>query len=687
VTQTASSLSDSFAARLSLALKALNVSRARLASAVGVDKSLVSRWLAGQVTPSSHNLARISNVLAQVKPGFNMTLWERPRAEFELFLGLCTAVPIETLAGDVEGALPHETASPGPTEPIPTAIPESRSPVSGWDAWRLAVFGATVALLMAVAATFWFASRANEVLIEPFDVPSELAQRGLTGDVIAAKLLDRLTDLNNETRSVRPGPGFANERSTVLLGRMIENLRSTFGNVRRVSGEVYAIGDRLVLTYRLDGQAGRTFVGKADALDGTIQRAAENIYEAVGKYRYGVYLFYHRRIPEAKAIYQEIADYDPSRIERAWAVIALSRIARLEGRELDERVYAWRAYQLDPDSPSILGHLRGIAWELGHDEDRLEFSRKIDVVLRGPRARDLSPEGVDVALAQTEARTADELGDYVQAAASYSKAGYPVIAAADIAFDHDPVGLEAQLTVLSKRDIEKDTESEAALGFAKAYRAIDVRAWPEALRSLEGIENVKRTSNGNEDSPRTIRRVIGDPWLAYVQAQLGDWQDVAVILKRMPLDCYICTRMRGDIDAIKHNWGGAAYWFGRAIREAPSIPFAYADWGRMLMAKGDRPGAIQKFAVAHAKGPHFGDPLEMWAEALMLEKRSDLAVAKFEEANADAPHWGRLHFKWGEALMYVGRKDKARQQLLLAAQFDLVASDRSELLRLTQTLH
>src|SRR3954468_22049479 len=55
-----STVSDTFPARLSLALQALNFSRAQLSAAVGVDKSLVSRGLSGQMAPTSHNLARIS---------------------------------------------------------------------------------------------------------------------------------------------------------------------------------------------------------------------------------------------------------------------------------------------------------------------------------------------------------------------------------------------------------------------------------------------------------------------------------------------------------------------------------------------------------------------------------------------------------------------------------------------------
>ncbi|HEX8448913.1 MAG TPA: helix-turn-helix transcriptional regulator, partial [Allosphingosinicella sp.] len=65
-----------FAARLELVLKALSISGGRLAADAGVDKSLVSRWRSGSVTPSSHNLARLTHVIAARRPGFTMLDWE-----------------------------------------------------------------------------------------------------------------------------------------------------------------------------------------------------------------------------------------------------------------------------------------------------------------------------------------------------------------------------------------------------------------------------------------------------------------------------------------------------------------------------------------------------------------------------------------------------------------------------------
>src|SRR4051812_20443255 len=75
VAQVSGSESEDFAGRFSLALRASNLSRSQLSATLGVHKSLVSRWLSGQVTPTSYNLARISAVFAKLKPGFNMILW------------------------------------------------------------------------------------------------------------------------------------------------------------------------------------------------------------------------------------------------------------------------------------------------------------------------------------------------------------------------------------------------------------------------------------------------------------------------------------------------------------------------------------------------------------------------------------------------------------------------------------
>jgi tetratricopeptide (TPR) repeat protein len=165
----------------------------------------------------------------------------------------------------------------------------------------------------------------------------------------------------------------------------------------------------------------------------------------------------------------------------------------------------------------------------------------------------------------------------------------------------------------------------------------------------------------------------------------GDFAAAHAQIDKTPGDCDLCLRTRGKIDAAQKIYDGAAFWFARAAELAPSIPFAYADWGQMLLARGDPDAAIAQFTIANQKGPHFGDPLEGWGEALMAKNQSHLALSKFAEADKYAPNWGRLHLKWGEALVYAGKPDEAKVQFARAAQLDLTPSEKAELARQTRS--
>lgn len=84
---------SSFAAKLNLALKALSMSRARMAADLAVDKSLVGRWAAGKVTPSSHNLARLTALIGERRPGFTMLDWDRDTEALAQVLGVDVTPP------------------------------------------------------------------------------------------------------------------------------------------------------------------------------------------------------------------------------------------------------------------------------------------------------------------------------------------------------------------------------------------------------------------------------------------------------------------------------------------------------------------------------------------------------------------------------------------------------------------
>jgi transcriptional regulator with XRE-family HTH domain len=104
----------SLAAKIDLVMKALTLSRGRLAAELAVNKSMVSRWLSGTVIPSSHNLSQLTLLVAQRVPGFTLLDWDRDLAALADRLGAGIAAPV------------HAPAAP-PPPPAEDAMPAFRS--------------------------------------------------------------------------------------------------------------------------------------------------------------------------------------------------------------------------------------------------------------------------------------------------------------------------------------------------------------------------------------------------------------------------------------------------------------------------------------------------------------------------------------------------------------------------------
>lgn len=101
-------LSVPFHEKLTLVLKALSMSRGRLAAELGVDKSLVGRWASGVVTPSAHNLENLTRVISNHCPGFTMLDWDRDLPGLAGLLGVAAPVNGHGVAGlhDAPDSLP-----------------------------------------------------------------------------------------------------------------------------------------------------------------------------------------------------------------------------------------------------------------------------------------------------------------------------------------------------------------------------------------------------------------------------------------------------------------------------------------------------------------------------------------------------------------------------------------------------
>ncbi len=76
------------AEKLDLLLKASSLSRVAIAQEVGVDKSLVGRWVKGSIHPGEHNLAKLTGVFRTHFPRLTVADWYEDTSELAKRVGI-----------------------------------------------------------------------------------------------------------------------------------------------------------------------------------------------------------------------------------------------------------------------------------------------------------------------------------------------------------------------------------------------------------------------------------------------------------------------------------------------------------------------------------------------------------------------------------------------------------------------
>jgi len=570
-------------------------------------------------------------------------------------------------------------------------------------AFNLSIAFIAVVAAVIVGALVWTAANESGLVVEAFAVPPDMATRGLNGQAVAAQLLDDILDLESASASSRPASSFTNNwgddikieipETGVSIGEARRMMIMWLGNETHITGEVYRTAGGLAIASRASGQAGSVVAGGETDLPKLLQQTAEKIFAVTQPYRYSVYLMRQGKFADAQAVLQKLAARGDTPRERAWADLGLGMIADSRGDWYAGAELHRRAAALFPNFALAYVDIDTEEFNLGHPEAALAAAQTAVRLLESGRDIDMIERARPIALLAERADVAREQADF-GAALDLSRQGINQpdhqssdeqareAIAVDLARLHDrAAALEAWRLLPASGD--------AAVKAARAVTRFEIAHWLGDWGPLLGhqdtLENLLTAAEKNPDdvglSFAVVRARVIKPFTATARAMTGDFAGAHALIDQTPADCDACLRARGIIAAAQRRWGASDYWFGRAVKLSPSIPLAYTDWGRALMARGDLDGAIGKFAAAHAKGLHFADPLALWGEALMAQNRSDLALAKFAEAAKYAPHWGRLQLKWGEALWWLGRKAEARSAFAHASQLDLTPAERSQLAR------
>jgi len=558
----------------------------------------------------------------------------------------------------------------------------------------LYIFGVVVALavMVALGAFVWAAADSRALVVEAFSVPPDFANKGLTGEVIASRVLDRLQAFQGETQSNRAPSSYANNWGNdikvqipdtgVSIGELNRYLHQWLGHETHISGEIYRTASGIAVTARAGASTSPTYSGSDADLDSLIEKAAESVYRATQPYRYGVYLSEHNRDKEARAVYDRLIAQGPS-LERGWALIGLANDLQQNGKLSEAIDDLHRAIAERPDILLAYINLNNYESNLQHDDASLAALQEF---LARAKSGDASMGADDLAYNILLARQgiATGLGDFAQAL-SLTREG---LRGPDRGGIHENLRVNIVLICAALHDAACAKRTFAELppstnaniqvnrfGSLQIAR-VSLHDWPGVLALEERETTLLHAIGGAGDF---FIRELERPVAGLAEAELGHFAQAEALLRDCPADSDLCMRTRGAIRAAQKKWTAADYWFARAMHEAPHTPFGYEAWGEALLKKGDADRAIVQFEAANRVAPHFADPLEGWGEALILKNRSDLALAKFEEASTYAPNWSRLHLKWGEALWWSGKRDDARKQFAVASHLDLSTAEKREL--------
>ena len=281
--------------------------------------------------------------------------------------------------------------------------------VSLWDGLYSFVFR-VVPLLLAAAFVLLLLRemRREDIEIAPIQVPTKLAEAGLSPDVVALRLLDQVVLVQNTVTAERLGqqrlelagdqPDFNVPIAGLSLRALATLLRSVFGTPsRRITGEIVLEKEQLKLRLRLAGHGLIADIDgvQADAVDQLLTRAAPEIWRVIQP---RLYAWHMAQTEPDQAI---VRDRLRALLRSTGGDVATETTARglmgrsylREGRARDAFDIAEIMINANPEQ-GVAWYLRGLAqFRMGRVEAALEDYR---------RAQQLDPRAIWVHIALAE---------------------------------------------------------------------------------------------------------------------------------------------------------------------------------------------------------------------------------------------------------------------------------------------
>ena len=514
-------------------------------------------------------------------------------------------------------------------------------------ATTILISGLTTLVGVFCAVMIHDALTSRSVIVEQFDAPPALANRGLSGKGVASALLDQLTRLQIATHGSAARRELSNAwtndikiqvpETGVSIGEINRLLKARFGNDLHIGGDlIQSETGGLVLTVRGDGLVPKSFAGKPTDLQTLIDQAAEYIYGQSQPSLYATYLLNSDRNQDAvafsKAAYATAPESERPYILNTWGnalgntgappaqSLALYRAA------LAIKPDYWVAYNNVMNAALSMGDEEG-AWKAGEAMRRAAGGRPGEAAEVYYGNWDLLTWNLQAWRAATVADAEAHNG-----VGSLTNAVGPNIADIDTRL-HDAA--DADLQMQTAQTDPGDPTVAALTHFVYGRLASEAGDTARAASEMEAFGKGFADPVVSSDYPGY------DCWIAPAQEAAGhpDRADATLKAGGHFVDCY---RFRADIIDGRGDWAGAQRAYADAVAIAPDLPAAYYSWGLALARHGELEGALAKLQAATERGPHWADPLKAWGDVLARQEKWHAALTRYREALAFAPKWTGL---------------------------------------------
>jgi tetratricopeptide (TPR) repeat protein len=515
-----------------------------------------------------------------------------------------------------------------------------------------ALFASIIGIGLAIV--IYSAIQSRNVVVDSFSVPPSLEQKGLTGRVVAAGLLDVLSKIQTATRSSLSHrlvvSAWSNDvtievpEAGISIGQLERMIKTRFGHDQHIEGDlVLADKGGYVLRVRGTGILSKTFTDESGNLEFLLKQAGEYVY---GQSQPGLWAWYlgdvgrsAEAISFSQSMFQSANSAERPLILNSWGNAILSQGADNANQRALE-LYR-EAVHLDPKYLIPQNNIMQTLTNLGREEEVLPVGKRLLKLAGGRR------EGIDENLLQywdtalwnlqeerrafiTDMEKSGGLGSINQA---NGPEGFSV-AEIDVLL-HDVDAAKAQLLVTNYD--AKSAPGRAAATLARGLLAAELGDYAGAAKEIDIMLEAFKDPVVFTASTSTICFALPVYQAAHQSAKIE-----AVFTAVGSLTFVDCTRFKGDLLDARGDWAEAQEWYAKAVKLAPSLPAGYYSWGVALVKHGDLAGAAAKLKDANQRGPHWADPLKAWGDVLVKQGNAKDALAKYDEALKYAPNWKEL---------------------------------------------